>query len=479
MRKERDYIGELEIPDDVLYGIHSLRAKNNFPDNTRFDPEWYKAMGLVKLAVYETYRNFKKATLKHYPDAKISFIDDAKINALIAAAGEVAQGKHFEHFIVPAVQGGAGTSINMNVNEIIANLALLKLGYKPGEYDVIDPVEHANIYQSTNDTVPTALRIALMKLLLELEEAINKTRRQFELLEEKHRYDLRLGYTQLQQAVPATFGNLFGAYAEALGRDWWRISKCFERIKFVNLGGSAIGTSISVPRYMIVEVVPVLRRLTNLPLAQAENLYEATQNQDALVEISGILKAHAANLEKITNDLRLLSSELVGRKELELPQVQVGSSIMPSKINPVIPEFVISIAHKVYANDQLVTTLVGQGQLELNAYLPVTGHALLENIRLLLAANDTIVRNLLPGLKVNTQNALENLYKSPSIATALNPVIGYHNASRLAKIMRQKNIDIFDANKELGLLDEKRLKQLLEPSNLLRKGWSVKENNKG
>ncbi len=475
MRTEKDYIGQRQLPDDALYGIHALRARENFPDTTPFHREWYMAMGQVKLAYYLVYKDFKQSVQQNIPDAKLHFWSNEQINALIHAAEEVAQCRWFEHFIVPAVQGGAGTSINMNVNEIIANVALEKLGHRPGQYEIIDPIEHANVYQSTNDTVPTALRVAAMTLLLSLEEAINNTRQVLEQLEQKHRYDLRLGYTQLQEAVPTSFGKQFGAYAEALARDWWRVSKCLERIKFVNLGGSAIGTSLSVPRYFVVEVVPRLRQITGLPIAQAENLVEATQNQDALVEVHATLKAHATNLEKIVSDLRLQASDLVGRGEIILPQAQVGSSIMPSKINPVVPEFVISVAHRVYVNDVLVSSLVGQGQLELNAYLPLVGHALLDSIKLLIAANQTLRDKMLLGLKVNTKVAYDRLLHSPSIATALNSIIGYHRASELAREMRQSGCDIFEANRRLNLLPEDKLREALRPDRLLQKGFSVRD----
>jgi len=475
MRLEQDYIGQKQIPDNVLYGIHALRAKENFPDTTNFHIEWYKAMGQVKLAYYLVYNDFKQSVQENISNVKIKFLSDDVIDALIRAAEQVAQGQWFEHFIVPAIQGGAGTSINMNINEIIANLALQKLGYKPGQYQIIDPIEHANIYQSTNDTVPTALQVAAMYLFLDLEEKINSTRNLLEQLEQKYRFNLRMGYTQLQEAVPTTFGKQFSAYAEALARDWWRVSKCIERIKFVNLGASAIGTSISVPRYIVVEIVPRLRQITGLPLAQAENLVEATQNKDSLVEVHAILKAHATNLEKMVSDLRLQASDLVGRGEVILPQVQVGSSIMPSKVNPVIAEFVISVAHKVYSNDMLISSLVGQGQFELNAYLPVIGHALLDSIKLLIAANISLKEKMLKGLQVNAQIAYERLLRSPAIATALNSIIGYHKASKLAKEMRTSKCDIFQANRKLGVLPEERLKQLLAADKLLKKGFSVKD----
>ncbi len=475
MRKEKDFIGEKLIPKQALYGIHSLRAKENFSNYTNFHKEWYMALGMVKLAYYSVYKDFKKAILKNYPQSCIKLFPDKIISMLIEAAKEVAEGKFFSHFIVPGIQGGAGTSINMNINEIITNLALKKLGYPPGNYNIIDPIEHANIYQSTNDTVPTALKVAAMKLFLELEDAINITRQHFERLEKKYRYDLRIGYTQLQEAVPTTFGKQFSAYAEALARDWWRVSKCMERLKFVNLGGSAIGTSISVPKYFVVEIVPRLRQITRLPLAQAENLVEATQNLDAIVEVHAILKSHATNLEKIVSDIRLQASEFARQREITIPQVQVGSSIMPSKINPVIAEFVISIAHKVYANDVLISSLVSQGQFELNAYIPLIGYALLESLKLLISANKSLSEKMLKNLKIDTQTAYENLLKSPSIATALNSIIGYHKASLLAKQMRTDKCDIFEANNKLKILNPEILKDLLKYDKLLQKGFSVKD----
>ena len=297
---------------------------------------------------------------------------------------------HFDHFIVPAVQGGAGTSINMNINEIITNSALLKTGHRCGEYNIIDPLEHANIYQSTNDVIPTALTVAVMKLLQSLEEKINILRQKVEKFEKKNREKLRPGYTQMQEAVPSSFGLLFSTYNEALSRDWWRVSKCSERIKQVNLGGGAIGTGLSLPRFFIMEVVPELRNLTGLPLAHSENLSDATSNLDKWVEIHATLKAHAVNLEKISSDLRLLASDISGYRSSQLPERQVGSSIMPGKINPVIPEFVISASHKIYSNDVLVSSLCGQGTLELNAYLPVIGCAVIESINLLISCNHSL-----------------------------------------------------------------------------------------
>ncbi|MBN2663173.1 MAG: hypothetical protein JXR68_05950 [Bacteroidales bacterium] len=477
MRTETDYVGSLEIPKDALYGIHSVRAKNNFLQNTRFSFEWYKAMGYVKKACYLTYYDFKNAAKQNYDLSSLNFkfIDDEVLQKLILAADKVSTGQYFEQFITPAIQGGAGTSINMNINEIIANLSLIEMNLKPGNYSKIDPVETANIFQSTNDTVPTALTVAAMFELNKLEQSINELRNTIEGLERKYRNVLRIGYTQMQEAVPTSFGKMFSSYNDALGRDWWRISKCFERIKIVNLGGSAIGTSVTVSRYFVMEVVQKLRQITDLPVTRSENLVDATSNLDGYVEVHGILKANAVNLEKIVSDIRLLSSDLVGTKEIEIPQKQVGSSIMPSKVNPVIVEFVVSVAHKIYANDVLINHLAAQGNLELNAYIPAIGDSLLESLNLLIAANKTLNENLFSGLIVNEKIAQQNLLKSPSITTALIPFIGYNKASELSKLMRLKTINVFEANKILNLLDEDKIKELLKPDNLLKNGFSLKE----
>ena len=473
-RTEKDALGEKQIPSVALYGIHSERAKENFPGNSPFPIEWYKAAGITKLACYNTYRKFRIAAESRLgKDLPVRIINDEILDALSTSAKEVSEGKYFDNFIIPAIQGGAGTSINMNINEIITNSALLDTGHLCGEYEIIDPLEHANIYQSTNDVIPTALTVAVMMLLHELEEKINAQRQKVEEFEKNYKDILRTGFTQMQAAVPSSFGILFSAFNDALSRDWWRVSKCSERIKQVNLGGGAIGTGLSQPRFFIMEVVPELRNLTGLPIAHSENLADATSNMDKWVEIHATLKAHAVNLEKISSDLRLLSSDIAGERIITLPDRQVGSSIMPGKINPVISEFVISAAHKIYSNDVLISSLSGQGTLELNAYLPVIGMAVIESINLLISANTTLLKNLFSGLIINTTASYKAAMNSPSITTALSPYIGYHKAAELAELMKEKKIDIFEANDILKLLDETKLKSILEPGNLLKLGFSL------
>jgi len=473
-RSERDSHGEMLVPPDALYGIHSLRACDNFPCSIPFHIEWYQAIGLTKLACFNTYRKFREATRARYKEKDpLLFIEDDILVPLEQASAEVSEGLWFDHFIVPAIQGGAGTSINMNVNEIITNAALVSMGHLPGSYDIIDPIEHTNVYQSTNDVIPTALTVAAMKLMVQLEEAINEARRGFENLENNNRDKLRPAYTQMQEAVPSSFGSLFSTYNEALSRDWWRVSKCKERIKVVNLGGGATGTGMAIPRFFIMEVVPALRNLASLPITRSENLQDATANLDQWVEIHATLKAHAVNLEKIASDIRLLSSDISGRGFLNIPPKQVGSSIMPGKVNPVIPEYLISVAHTIYSNDSTVSSLCGQGSLDLNAYLPVIGHTLLESLKMLIAADKTLLKNLVTGMTVNQVAGYDTLIRSPALTTAISPVIGYNRATLLAGLMREKGIDIFAAARESGIISEAKLSQLLKPGNLLKLGFTM------
>jgi aspartate ammonia-lyase len=473
-RKEQDFLGEVDVPDNALYGIHSCRARDNFPDSTAFHKEWYEAIGVVKKACYLTSRDYFVAVSKKYPEKNIRTLQEDQLKALILAASEVAAGSYFDHWIVPAVSGGAGTSINMNANEIIANAALLKLGRKPGDYSVIDPLEHANIFQSTNDVIPTSLKICLLNLLLKLESSINETRTEVEKIETAHRNSLKIAYTQMQEAVPSSFGKLFSTYSEALSRDWWRVSKCSERLKLVNLGGGAVGTGLSVPRFFIMEVVSNLQKLTGLPVARSENMADATSNLDSFVEVHATLKSHAVNLEKMASDIRLMASDMNKPfPVVNIPARQTGSTIMPGKINPVIPEFVISSSHLVYSNDQLVSGLCGQGCLELNAYIPVIGHTMISSLKLLIAANQSLKQNLLSSLTINTAVSHEQLMRSPSVTTALLPLIGYNKAAELARLMKADKLSVSEANEKLGLVDPALLEELLKPENLLKMGYTI------
>ena len=307
-----------------------------------------------------------------------------------------------------------------------------------------------------------------------LEASINETRSAVEKIETANRKSLKIAYTQMQEAVPSSFGNLFSTYSEALSRDWWRVSKCSERLKLVNLGGGAIGTGLSVPLYFIMEAVSNLQKLTGLPIGRSENMADATSNLDSYVEVHAILKSHAVNLEKMVSDIRLMASDLNKPSPMvSIPTRQTGSTIMPGKINPVIPEFVISSSHLVYSNDQLVSGLCGQGCLELNAYLPLIGHSMISSIKLLISANRSLKQNMLDGLLVNTAVSHEQLMKSPSITTALLPLIGYNKAAELARLMKSENLSVSGANNKLGLVEPEKLEALLKPENLLKMGYTI------
>lgn len=479
MRIESDTIGTKEVPKNALYGIHALRACENFPSEKRFHKHWYKTMGLVKLACYLTYTKYSNALKTKYQDkVPVKLIEPQIIKELTQAAEPVSNGELYEWFIVPALQGGAGASINMNINEIITNQALLNKGRNPGEYKIINPIAHANLFQSANDVVPTALKIAVMEKLNTLEDLVNQLRSSLEALEKKHRSTLRIAYTQLQEAAPTSYGKMFSTFADALSRDWWRISKCSERIKVVNLGGGVIGTGISIPTYFIMEVVSTLQQLTNLPITRSENMMDATSNLDTFVEVHATLKAHAVNLEKMASDIRLLSSD-VSRHNAEffIPQKQNADSIMAGKTNPAIAEFVISAAHKIYANDMLISSLCGQGQLELNAYLPTIGDALLDSLDMLEAANKTLKHNLIDGISIALSQALSNLNKNAATASALIPYVGHSSAQAMGTLMKEENLTIQEANAKLKLVSEQKLAQILSPASLLKTGFTPSEIN--
>ncbi|MBE0641022.1 MAG: aspartate ammonia-lyase [Bacteroidales bacterium] len=475
-RTESDFLGTREVPAEALYGIHSLRARENFPDGSPFPLPWYKAMGMVKLAYFLSTERFIAAMAEEgLSDKMRQPLPSAEaLSALVDVAREMAEGKYFEHFIVPGISGGAGTSINLNVCEILANAALIRMGEQPGRYDLVDPLLHANAFQSTNDVVPSALHLAIMAELKVLEETVNALRAKVEEKEREFLNILRPGFTQMQEDVPTSWGKLLGSYSEALSRDWWRITRCAERIKVVNLGGGAVGTGLGVPRFVIMDVIQQLQRLTALPLTRAEHLPDATANHDVLAEVHGMLKPMAINLEKMASDLRLLASDLAGQG-LRIPGVQAGSSIMPGKVNPVIPEFVISASHQVYANDGLITRLCAQGTLELNAYLPVIGQAMLSSMALLTASASTMANQLIAGMELAEWATHGEIRHSPSVTTALIPYIGYHKAGEVARRMKEEEMDVYEACLRLGYLSEEQLTEALLPSNLLKLGYSVKD----
>jgi aspartate ammonia-lyase len=465
IRKERDLLGERDVPAGVLWGIHTLRAVENFPLAGRpVAPALIHAYGLVKQACARTNRE-----LGHLPAESA--------NAIETAAAEMAEGKLDQNIRVDALQGGAGTSLNMNVNEVLANRALALLGRPYGDYAAVDPLDHVNMHQSTNDTYPTALKVAAIAGLRRLEKAIIELQEAFQVKERELAEVVKVGRTELQDAVLVTLGREMGAYAEAFTRDRWRIYKCEERLRVVNLGGTAIGTGLGAPRSYIFRVVDVLRELTGCGLARAENLVEATQNADAFVEVSGILKACASSLWKVSSDLRLLSSgPSAGLGEISLPPRQAGSSIMPGKVNPVVPEAVTQAAMQVMANDLAIGLAVSSGSLELNPFLPLVADALLGSLGLLAAAASILARECVAGIVANRRQCHAHVHDGTAALTALVERIGHAASNELARAVAAGEGTLRDLVVRRGLLSVEEYQHLTSPGRVNQLGHRDKES---
>lgn len=458
-RTEKDLIGEMKIPAEALYGIQTLRAVKNFPLSGRHvNPALIHAYGAVKLACALTNHDLGK-------------LDTDKFEAVKQACEEMMSGRLDEHVVVDALQGGAGTSTNMNVNEVIANRALTILGRKPGDYVILHPIGDINLHQSTNDTYPTALRIAAITLQRELERKLVLLIEAFQRKEKEFAHVVKVGRTEMQDAVLTTMGRTMSAYAEAFGRDRWRVYKCEERLRVVNLGGTAIGTGITAPRQYIFRVVENLKNLTGIGLARAENLVEATQNNDAFTEVSGIMKACAVNLMKVSGDLRFMSSGPdAGIAELILPACQPGSTVMPGKINPVIPEAVTQAALKVMGNDGTLASACAMGHLELNAFMPLIADALLESIGLLSSAASILCSHCIEGLKVNENECRRHVENSTGVITALAGKIGYEKAQDINCEFRKSKKSVRDLVIENRLLSAAEFDELVSAEHVMKLG---------
>ena len=461
MRTETDQLGARTLPDDSLYGIHTLRALENFPLSGRpVHPGLIRAYGLVKLAAIATIRELGGWSAT--PE---------RADALERACTELAEGSLDRHIVVDALAGGAGTSLNMNVNEVLANRALVLLGCAPGDYAKISPLDDVNRRQSTNDTYPTALKLAAIRGIGRLEERLVRLQESFQSQERHLAAVVKVGRTEFQDAVLTTLVREMGAYAEALNRDRWRIYKCVERLRVVNLGGTAIGTGLAAPRAYIFRVVDRLRELSGIGFARAENLVEATQNADVFVEVSGMLKACAVSLVKICGDLRLLSSgPAAGLGEIRLPARQAGSSIMPGKVNPVIPEAVTQAALMVSAYDQAIASAASLGSLELNAFLPLIADALLTSVDLLAGACDILARLCVDGIEADAGRCRQSVETSTATATALVPALGYSAAARLAAEAAASGRGIRELAVVGGLLDAAAFDALISPEAVCRLG---------
>lgn len=459
-RTETDLLGSRQIPADSLWGIHTQRAMENFQlSGKSVHPELIKAFGAVKLACFQT--NLK---LGYFPY-------ELKAKALEQACSEMAEGLLNEHVVVDSLQGGAGTSTNMNVNEVIANRALEIAGKEKGDYSFISPLDDVNLHQSTNDTYPTALKVAAIRMIRQLEQSVLALQEAFQEKEKEFAHVVKIGRTQLQDAVLTTLGREMGAYAEAFNRDRWRLSKCEERLRVVNLGGTAIGTGLGAPRQYIFKVVDQLRENTGIGLARAENLVDNTQNADVFVEVSGMLKACAVSLLKISNDLRLMASGPdAGLAEIILPAKQAGSSIMPGKVNPVIPEAVAQSAILAMGHDVVIAQAAAAGNLELNQLMPLIAHSLTESIGLLTNACSMFRAHCIRDLKANEEQCLRHVSNSTALITALLPIIGYEKASEIVKKAVAEQISIKEAILTSGTINELELNELISPEMVSRLG---------
>lgn len=457
MRIEHDFLGDMPIPDDAYWGVHSARAVENFPisGNTVAQmPDLVRALAFVKKAAAQA-------------NADLGVIDRPRADAIVRACDDLVRGELHDQFVVDVIQGGAGTSTNMNANEVIANRALEHLGAVKGRYDVLHPNDHVNASQSTNDVYPTALRVAAWFGINELLAAMAALRGAFEGKADEFKSVLKIGRTQLQDAVPMTLGQEFLAFAIMIGEDEARLREARTRITEVNLGATAIGTGINAPAGYAEKVIPLLAHISGVPVVKAANLVEATQDTGGFVQLSGVLKRVACKLSKICNDLRLLSSgPQAGFGDIHLPARQAGSSIMPGKVNPVIPEVMNQVAFEVIGNDVTITMASEAGQLQLNAFEPIMGWALFKSVKHLTQACKTLQVNCVEGIQANHELLARRVAESVTLVTALNPIIGYEKAALIAKTALKTGGTIADVADALGIMGRDELNALLVPDKL-------------
>ena len=451
-RLESDSIGEMEIPENAYYGVQSLRAKENFPiTGTKLHPVFIRNLAQIKRAA--AIVNRKAGRLK----PEISY-------AIESAANEVVCGMFDHEFIVDGIQGGAGTSANMNMNEVIANRAIEMLCGKKGDYSIVHPNDHVNMAQSTNDVIPTAGKLTVLDLLKPLDKSL--LRLSDALYQKSNEFDdvIKIGRTQLEDAVPMRLGQSFHAYATMISRDRDRLMQIRSEMYTVNMGATAIGTAINTSPFYLDNIVPTLARITGHPLTQADDLFDATENLDSFVRVSSCLKACAVNLSKMCNDLRILASgPKAGFGEITLPAMQNGSSIMPGKVNPVIPEVVTQVAFHIIGHDTTITMAAEAGQMELNAFEPVIFYNLFDSITTLTHAIDTLVDNCILGITANRERCKSLLDASVGITTALCPYIGYKKAAKLAKESLSSNVPVRTLVFKYHLMKEKELNIILDP----------------
>jgi aspartate ammonia-lyase len=464
MRKEHDLLGELDVPKEAYYGIHTLRALENFDiTGLPIHSQLVEALVVIKKAAAIT-------------NVAIGALDLDKGNAIISACDEILAGALRNQFVVDCMQGGAGTSANMNVNEVIANRAIEYLGGTRGDYHLVHPLDDVNMHQSTNDVFPTAVRIAAIRMLKPVTESFANLQSSLQEKEEEFSRVIKAGRTQLQDAVPVTLGQEFGAWAQAISRDRWRLYKAEERLRQVNIGGTAVGTGLNAPRSYIFTMIEKLRDLTGMSLARTDYMMDPTQNCDVFVEVSGLLKTAGVNLAKIASDLRLLSSgPYTGIGEISLPGVQAGSSIMPGKVNPVIPEAVNQVSFQIAANDCAISMAAMSGQLELNPFLPVIAKNLFESLDLLNKMLPIFTRRCIDGIAANEAVCRHNFENSTVMLTALTPEIGYDKGTEAARILKETGKPIKEIMIENNWMTASQLDEILKPERLTSPSTKRKE----
>ena len=464
---EKDSIGTKDVPENVYYGVQSLRAAENFHiTGLNMHPEIINSLAYIKKAAAIT-------------NCEAGLLDKRRTQAIVQACDEILEGKFREDFIVDPIQGGAGTSLNMNANEVIANRAIEILGGKKGDYSVVNPNDHVNCGQSTNDVIPTAGKMTSLRLLKKLKKQLLRLHSALEQKADEFDSVIKMGRTQLQDAVPIRLGQEFKAYSVAILRDLNRMDKAMDEMRTLNMGGTAVGTGLNADESYLRRIVPNLSEISGMDLVQAYDLIDATQNLDSFVAVSGAVKACAVTLSKIANDLRLMSSgPRAGFGEINLPAKQNGSSIMPGKVNPVIPEVVNQVAFNAIGNDMTITMAAEAGQLELNAFEPIIFYCLFQSIDTIAYAVNTFVDNCVIGITANETRCRYFVENSVGIITAICPYVGYQKAAEIAKEAIKTGESVRKLIIEKGLLTKEQMDEIMDPVQMTEPGISGKTVNK-
>lgn len=466
-RVEKDSIGTKDVPENVYYGVQSLRAAENFHiTGLNMHPEIINSLAYIKKAAAIT-------------NCEAGLLDKRRTQAIVQACDEILEGKFREDFIVDPIQGGAGTSLNMNANEVIANRAIEILGGKKGDYSVVNPNDHVNCGQSTNDVIPTAGKMTSLRLLKKLKKQLLRLHSALEQKADEFDSVIKMGRTQLQDAVPIRLGQEFKAYSVAILRDLNHMDKAMDEMRTLNMGGTAVGTGLNADESYLRRIVPNLSEISGMDLVQAYDLIDATQNLDSFVAVSGAVKACAVTLSKIANDLRLMSSgPRAGFGEINLPAKQNGSSIMPGKVNPVIPEVVNQVAFNAIGNDMTITMAAEAGQLELNAFEPIIFYCLFQSIDTIAYAVNTFVDNCVIGITANETRCRYFVENSVGIITAICPYVGYQKAAEIAKEAIKTGESVRKLIIEKGLLTKEQMDEIMDPVQMTEPGISGKTVNK-